>query len=106
MKKILKDILYFLFPGVQSVTAFFLMVLALLPAIAIFIHSKDLGFFFFPAFFGYSAILAGIYAHIMHRRAMLDTRALAGDELYYRLYPKEKIRDERIRRIRNLFQRH
>ena len=103
MKKIFKNLAYALFPGMQSITAFILMLLFMSPNFWMFINARKLGLLFLPLFFGYDALLATIYAYILHRRTMQDIRGLAGDELYFKTYPKEKIREERIKKLKKIF---
>ena len=74
--------------------------------VVIFLSAQRLGGWFFPVLFAYFAILALAAAYLYHRKELLQLHALVGDETFYRLYPKEKKRDERrAERFRRKLQR-
>ena len=74
--------------------------------VVIFMSAERLGVLFFPALFAYFAVLALVGAYLYHRKELLQLHALLGDEAFYRLYPKEKKRDERrAERFRKKLQR-
>ena len=84
---------------------FLIALLAFLPPIAFFTFAKQLSYWWIILFFAYYGFLSWILWYIMNRRKMREARMYLGNEKYYEMYPSEKKRDERIKKILYMWNR-
>ncbi len=66
-----------------------------MPVALIICNLKLLRWFWLPIFLLYWLALSVVYWLIIRHREKREERFLYGDDLYFRLYPRDKIREER-----------
>ena len=69
----------------------------ILVSVQIMLHADVLGVFYWPVLFSYFALLIAGFGLTQFRKNKRDLRGVIGDDLYFQLYPKEKLRMERRR---------
>lgn len=72
-------------------------ILLILVAVQILLNVKRLGVFCIPIFLLYFALLTAAFFLAENAKAKRAERAIMGDELYFQIYPKDKLRLERKR---------
>ena len=82
---------------------FLIALLALLPPIGFFTFAKDLNYWWIILFFAYYGFLSWILWYIMNRRKMREARMYLGNEKYYEMYPAERRRDQRNKKIQDMW---
>jgi hypothetical protein len=99
MKKKLRDILLILTPSFHCYVIFFgFLALGLIPAMQIYLHADDLGYFWLVFQIGHIVLLSSA-AYYLHLRKMIrEVRMyLQDDEAFFELYPRER---RRVRRAK------
>jgi hypothetical protein len=93
-----RDFVLVITPLFQSyLIALVAFVFVVLPVALIMCNLKLLRWRWLPAFFAYWLFLRMVYRLVIRHRRMREERFLYGDELFFQLYPKEKLREERRR---------
>ena len=67
----------------------------ILVSVQILLHAEQLGIFFWPVVMLYVGLLITAFKLTQMVKEKRDLRGVIGDELFFRLYPKEKLRWER-----------
>ena len=63
----------------------------------LFIFAEELGWLFFPLVLLVFATLSLAYAYILRKHELAWIRGQVGDERFYKLFPKQKEKEERRR---------
>ena len=66
------------------------------------LNADKFGVFWWIILLLYAGLLSGILWYVLNRRAMIEMHAYLGDEEFYKRFPREKKREERLKKLDNL----